>query len=164
MGFQDSLLEIIFCFGVLFVFCDFMIFKLEDLYLLLLGVGLVDFVYFVGSFLVDYGMFENLNIVFILKFQVSCFFFYLFKFVVFSFVFLGFVEFGGLGFWVGSSQYFKNLGKVMGVKVNDFLWRKEFFSLGSVGVMEINKIVEVQLVSGVDVVLGVWLEDERLVL
>ncbi|XP_066520272.1 uncharacterized protein C1orf226 homolog [Hoplias malabaricus] len=41
-----------------------------------------------------------------------------------------------------SSQHLKNLGKVVGAKVNDLLRRKDPSSLGDIGVTEVNKNVE----------------------
>ncbi|XP_006887425.1 PREDICTED: uncharacterized protein C1orf226 homolog [Elephantulus edwardii] len=106
-------------------------------------------------------MFENLNTALTPKLQSSRSFPHLSRPAASSSATLGSVEPGGPGLWVGSSQHLKNLGKVMGAKVNDFLRRKEPSGLDGVGVMEINKTVGAELASGVDVASGAWLEDER---
>ncbi|XP_077012829.1 uncharacterized protein C1orf226 homolog [Tamandua tetradactyla] len=106
-------------------------------------------------------MFENLNTAVTPKLQSSCSFPHLSRPAAPSSAVLGSVEPGGPGLWAGSSQHLKNLGKVMGAKVNDFLRRKEPSGLCSVGVMEINKTAGAQLASGVDLASGTLLEDER---
>ncbi|XP_008070257.2 uncharacterized protein C1orf226 homolog isoform X2 [Carlito syrichta] len=107
------------------------------------------------SWTVDHSMFENLNTALTPKLQASRSFPHLSRPAA-----PGSAEPGGPGLWVGSSQHLKNLGKAMGAKVNDFLRRKEPPSLGSVGVMEINKTAGAQLARGADVASGAWLEDE----
>ncbi|XP_062962660.1 uncharacterized protein C1orf226 isoform X3 [Cynocephalus volans] len=126
-----------------------------------MGAGLVDFAHPAGSPLVDHSMFENLNTSLTPNLQSSRSFPHLSRPAGPSSAAMGSVEPGGPGLWVGSSQHLKNLGKAMGAKVNDFLRRKEPSSLGSVGVMEINKTAGAQLASGADVTSGAWLEGER---
>nr|XP_006994498.3 carboxyl-terminal PDZ ligand of neuronal nitric oxide synthase protein isoform X3 [Peromyscus maniculatus bairdii] len=161
MGSQDSLLEITFRSGALPVLCEPTTPKPEDLHSPLLGAGLADFAHPAGSPLVDHSMFENLNTTLTPKLQSSRSFPHLSRSAAPSSVTPGSAEAGGPGLRVGSSQHLKNLGKAMGAKVNDLLRRKESSSLGSVGVMEINKTVGAQLPGGEDVACEAWLEDER---
>lgn len=111
--------------------------------------------------IVDHSMFENLNTTLTPKLQSSRSFPHLSRSAAPSSVTPGSAEAGGPGLRVGSSQHLKNLGKAMGAKVNDLLRRKESSSLGSVGVMEINKTVGAQLPGGEDAACEAWLEDER---
>ncbi|XP_048212434.1 carboxyl-terminal PDZ ligand of neuronal nitric oxide synthase protein-like isoform X2 [Perognathus longimembris pacificus] len=161
MGSQDSLLEITFRSGALPVLCDPTTPKPEDLHLPPPGAGLADFAHPVGSPLVDHSMFENLNTALTPKLQSSRSFPHLSRPPAPSSAPLGSAESGGPGLRVGSSQHLKNLGKAMGAKVNDLLRRKEPSSLGSVGVMEINKTAEAQLAAVADVASGPFLEDEK---
>ncbi|XP_028720170.1 uncharacterized protein C1orf226 homolog isoform X2 [Peromyscus leucopus] len=161
MGSQDSLLEITFRSGALPVLCEPTTPKPEDLHSPLLGAGLADFAHPAGSPLVDHSMFENLNTALTPKLQSSRSFPHLSRSAAPSSVTPGSAEPGGPGLRVGSSQHLKNLGKAMGAKVNDLLRRKESSSLGSVGVMEINKTVGAQLPGGEDAACEAWLEDER---
>ncbi|EGW06176.1 Uncharacterized protein C1orf226 [Cricetulus griseus] len=110
---------------------------------------------------VDHSMFENLNTALTPKLQSSRSFPHLSRSVAPSSITPGSAEPGGPGLRVGSSQHLKNLGKAMGAKVNDLLRRKESSSLGSVGVMEINKTAGAQLAGGEDAACGAWLEDDR---
>ncbi|XP_075845165.1 carboxyl-terminal PDZ ligand of neuronal nitric oxide synthase protein isoform X2 [Microtus pennsylvanicus] len=161
MGSQDSLLEITFRSGALPVLCEPTTPKPEDLHSPLLGAGLADFAHPAGSPLVDHSMFENLNTALTPKLQSSRSFPHLSRTVAPNSITPGSAEPGGPGLRVGSSQHLKNLGKVMGAKVNDLLRRKEPSSLGSVGVTEINKTAGAQLAGGEDAACGAWLEDER---
>ncbi|XP_027272864.1 carboxyl-terminal PDZ ligand of neuronal nitric oxide synthase protein isoform X4 [Cricetulus griseus] len=161
MGSQDSLLEITFRSGALPVLCEPTTPKPEDLHSPLLGAGLADFAHPAGSPLVDHSMFENLNTALTPKLQSSRSFPHLSRSVAPSSITPGSAEPGGPGLRVGSSQHLKNLGKAMGAKVNDLLRRKESSSLGSVGVMEINKTAGAQLAGGEDAACGAWLEDDR---
>ncbi|KAM6153153.1 uncharacterized protein C1orf226 homolog [Erethizon dorsatum] len=110
---------------------------------------------------VDHSMFENLNTALTPKLQSSRSFPHLSRPAAPGSATLSSAEPGGPGLRVGSSQHLKNLGKVMGAKVNDLLRRKEPSNLGNVGVMEINKTVGAQLAGGTDVASGASLEDER---
>lgn len=112
-------------------------------------------------FIVDHSMFENLNTTLTPKLQSSRSFPHLSRSAAPSSITPGSAEAGGPGLRVGSSQHLKNLGKAMGAKVNDLLRRKESSSLGSVGVMEINKTVGAQLPGREDAACEAWLEDER---
>ncbi|XP_069860493.1 carboxyl-terminal PDZ ligand of neuronal nitric oxide synthase protein isoform X2 [Dipodomys merriami] len=161
MGSQDSLLEITFRSGALPVLCDPTTPKPEDLHSPPLGSGLADFAHPVGSPLVDHSMFENLNTALTPKLQSSHSFPHLSRPLAPSSATLSSAEPGEPGLRVGSSQHLKNLGKAMGAKVNDLLRRKEPSSIGSVGVMEINKTAEAQLAGVADVASGTWLEDEK---
>ncbi|XP_051042178.1 carboxyl-terminal PDZ ligand of neuronal nitric oxide synthase protein isoform X3 [Phodopus roborovskii] len=161
MGSQDSLLEITFRSGALPVLCEPTTPKPEDLHSPLLGAGLADFAHPAGSPLVDHSMFENLNTALTPKLQSSRSFPHLSRSAAPSTITPGSAESGGPGLRVGSSQHLKNLGKAMGAKVNDLLRRKESSSLGSVGVMEINKTAGAQLAGGEEAACGAWLEDER---
>ncbi|KAM4861049.1 carboxyl-terminal PDZ ligand of neuronal nitric oxide synthase protein-like isoform 2-T2 [Thomomys bottae] len=161
MGSQDSLLEITFRSGALPVLCDPTTPKPEDLHSPPPGAGLADFAHPVGSPLVDHSMFENLNTALTPKLQSSRSYPHLSRPLASNSATLGSAEPGGPGLRVGSSQHLKNLGKAMGAKVNDLLRRKEPSSLGSVGVMEINKTAEAQLAGLADVASGTWLEDEK---
>lgn len=158
MGSQDSLLEITFRSGALPVLCESTTPKPEDLHSPLLGAGLADFAHPAGSPLVDHSMFENLNTTLTPKLQASHSFPHLSRPGAPGSIT---PESGGPGLRVGSSQHLRNLGKVVGAKVNDLLRRKETSSLGSVGVMEINKTVGAQLPGGEDAACGPWPEDER---
>nr|AKH45453.1 nitric oxide synthase 1 adaptor protein isoform e [Rattus norvegicus] len=160
MGSQDSLLEITFRSGALPVLCESTTPKPEDLHSPLLGAGLADFAHPVGSPLVDHSMFENLNTTLTPKLQSSHSFPHLSRPGAPGTITPGSGEPGGPGLRVGSSQHLRNLGKAVGAKVNDLLRRKES-SLGSVGVMEINKTAEAQMPGGEDAACGPWLEDER---
>lgn len=111
--------------------------------------------------LVDHSMFENLNTTLTPKLQSSHSFPHLSRPGVPGSIAPGSGEPGGPGLRVGSSQHLRNLGKAVGAKVNDLLRRKESSSLGSVGVMEINKTAGAQLPGGEDAACGPWLEDER---
>lgn len=62
---------------------------------------------------------------------------------------------GAPGFRAGSSQHLRSLGKAAGAQVNDFLRRKEAWSLSGVGTMEVNKTAGALLAGGAD------LGDER---
>lgn len=161
MGSQDSLLEITFRSGALPVLCESTTPKPEDLHSPLLGAGLADFAHPAGSPLVDHSMFENLNTTLTPKLQSSHSFPHLSRPGVPGSIAPGSGEPGGPGLRVGSSQHLRNLGKAVGAKVNDLLRRKESSSLGSVGVMEINKTAGAQLPGGEDAACGPWLEDER---
>lgn len=161
MGSQDSLLEITFRSGALPVLCESTTPKPEDLHSPLLGAGLADFAHPVGSPLVDHSMFENLNTTLTPKLQSSHSFPHLSRSGAPGSITPGSGEPGGPGLRVGSSQHLRNLGKAVGAKVNDLLRRKESSSLGSVGVMEINKTAEAQMPGGEDAACGPWLEDER---
>lgn len=161
MGSQDSLLEITFRSGALPVLCEPTTPKPEDLHSPLLGAGLADFAHSAGSPLVDHSMFENLNTTLTPKLQSSHSFPHLSRSLAPGSISPGSAEPGGPGLRVGSSQHLKNLGKAMGAKVNDLLRRKESSSLGSVGVMEINKTAGAQLAGGEEPACGAWLEDER---
>lgn len=161
MGSQDSLLEITFRSGALPVLCESTTPKPEDLHSPLLGAGLADFAHPVGSPLVDHSMFENLNTTLTPKLQSSHSFPHLSRPGAPGTITPGSGEPGGPGLRVGSSQHLRNLGKAVGAKVNDLLRRKESSSLGSVGVMEINKTAEAQMPGGEDAACGPWLEDER---
>lgn len=161
MGSQDSLLEITFRSGALPVLCESTTPKPEDLHSPLLGAGLADFAHPVGSPLVDHSMFENLNTTLTPKLQSSHSFPHLSRPGAPGTITPGSGEPGGPGLRVGSSQHLRNLGKAVGAKVNDLLRRKESSSLGSVGVMEINKTAEAQMPGGEDAACGSWLEDER---
>lgn len=161
MGSQDSLLEITFRSGALPVLCESTTPKPEDLHSPLLGAGLADFAHPAGSPLVDHSMFENLNTTLTPKLQSSHSFPHLSRPGAPGSIVPGSGEPGGPGLRVGSSQHLRNLGKAVGAKVNDLLRRKESSSLGSVGVMEINKTAGAQLPGGEDTACGPWLEDER---
>lgn len=161
MGSQDSLLEITFRSGALPVLCESTTPKPEDLHSPLLGAGLADFAHPAGSPLVDHSMFENLNTTLTPKLQSSHSFPHLSRPGAPGSIAPGSGEPGGPGLRVGSSQHLRNLGKAVGAKVNDLLRRKESSSLGSVGVMEINKTAGAQLPGGEDAACGPWLEDER---
>lgn len=161
MGSQDSLLEITFRSGALPVLCESTTPKPEDLHSPLLGAGLADFAHPVGSPLVDHSMFENLNTTLTPKLQSSHSFPHLSRPGAPGTITPGSGEPGGPGLRVGSSQHLRNLGKAVGAKVNDLLRRKESSSLGSVGVMEINKTAEAKMPGGEDAACGPWLEDER---
>lgn len=100
---------------------------------------------------VDYSMFENLNTALTPRLQSSRSVPHLCR----PADALGSVESSGPSLWVGSSQHLKNLGRAVGAKVNDFLRRREPWSLGSVGAMAVNRTAEAQLADGAD---G---EDER---
>lgn len=112
-------------------------------------------------FTVDHSMFENLNTTLTPKLQSSHSFPHLSRSGAPGSITPGSGEPGGPGLRVGSSQHLRNLGKAVGAKVNDLLRRKESSSLGSVGVMEINKTAEAQMPGGEDAACGPWLEDER---
>lgn len=161
MGSQDSLLEITFRSGALPVLCESTTPKPEDLHSPLLGAGLADFAHPAGSPLVDHSMFENLNTTLTPKLQSSHSFPHLSRPGAPGSITPGSGEPGGPGLRVGSSQHLRNLGKAVGAKVNDLLRRKESSSLGSVGVMEINKTAGAQLPGGEDAACGPWLGDER---
>nr|XP_045008839.1 carboxyl-terminal PDZ ligand of neuronal nitric oxide synthase protein isoform X2 [Jaculus jaculus] len=161
MGSQDSLLEITFRSGALPVLCDPTTPKPEDLHSPPLGAGLADFAHPAGSPLVDHSMFENLNTALTPKLQSSRSVPHLSRPVAPSSATSGSADPGGPGLRVGSSQHLKNLGKAMGAKVNDLLRRKDPSSLGSVGVMEINKTAGAQLAGGADAACGACLEDDR---
>ena len=161
MGSQDSLLEITFRSGALPVLCESTTPKPEDLHSPLLGAGLADFAHPAGSPLVDHSMFENLNTTLTPKLQSSHSFPHLSRPGAPGSIAPGSGEPGGPGLRVGSSQHLRNLGKAVGAKVNDLLRRKESSSLGSVGVLEINKTAGAQLPGGEDAACGPWLEDER---
>lgn len=147
MGSQDSLLEITFRSGALPVLCDPTTPKPDDRPSPPPGRP-------AGSPLVDYSMFENLNTALTPRLQSSRSVPHLCR----PADALGSVEPGGPGLWVGSSQHLKNLGRAVGAKVNDFLRRREPWSLGSVGAMAVNRTAEAQLADGADA------EDERLAL
>ncbi|XP_036879618.2 carboxyl-terminal PDZ ligand of neuronal nitric oxide synthase protein isoform X3 [Manis javanica] len=140
MGSQDSLLEITFRSGALPVLCDPATPRPEDLPSPPLAPP-------AGSPLVDHGMFENLNTALTPELQPSCPFPRLSRPAAPSS--------GAPGLRVGSSQHLRSLGKAAGAQVNDFLRRKEAWSLSGVGTMEVNKTAGALLAGGAD------LGDER---
>lgn len=137
MGSQDSLLEITFRSGALPVLCDPTTPKPEEL-------PSPPLAHPAGSPLVDYSMFENLNTALTPRLQSSRSVPHLCR----PADALGSAEPGGPGLWVGSSQHLKNLGRAVGAKVNDFLRRREPWSLGTVGALAINRTAEAQLAGG----------------
>ncbi|KAK2501731.1 hypothetical protein MC885_000743 [Smutsia gigantea] len=100
-------------------------------------------------------MFENLNTALTPKLQPSCSFPHLSRPAAPSSAARGSVEAGGPGLRAGSSRHLRNLSKAVGAQVNDFLRRKEAWSLGGVGATEVNKTAGALLASGAD------LGDER---
>ncbi|XP_044904920.1 uncharacterized protein C1orf226 homolog isoform X4 [Felis catus] len=148
MGSQDSLLEITFRSGGLPVLCDPTTPQPEDLPSPPPGAGLAELAHPAGSPLVDHSMFENLNAALPPKLQPGCSLSHLSRLMAPGSAAPGSAEPGGPGLRVGGSQHFKNLGRAVGAKVNDFLRRKEPSSLDGAGAMEINRPAGARLDGG----------------
>ncbi|XP_063796108.1 carboxyl-terminal PDZ ligand of neuronal nitric oxide synthase protein isoform X2 [Pseudophryne corroboree] len=129
-GSQDSLLEITFRSSVLPVLCDPSTPQPEDLP----PLTEPDPSFQLGSPLVDQSMFQNSSVAQMPKQQLSCSLTQLTKPAQSN------TELPGVGILAGSTQHLKNLGKVVGAKVNDFLRRRDT-DRGDIGLTEVNKTV-----------------------
>ncbi|XP_040216105.1 carboxyl-terminal PDZ ligand of neuronal nitric oxide synthase protein-like isoform X1 [Rana temporaria] len=127
MGSQDSLLEITFRPSVLSVICDATTPQPDDLP----PLTDPDSSFQLGSPLVDQSMFQNSNTTHMPKLQPSSSLSQLTKPGQGN---------SDLGILAGSTQHLKNLGKVVGAKVNDFLRRREA-DRNDIGLTEVNKTV-----------------------
>ncbi|XP_068096051.1 carboxyl-terminal PDZ ligand of neuronal nitric oxide synthase protein isoform X2 [Hyperolius riggenbachi] len=130
MGSQDSLLEITFRPNALSVICDPTTPQPEDLPQLTEP----DPSFQLGSPLVDQSMFQNSNATQVPKLHPSSSLSQLTKAGQSN------SDLPGVGILAGSTQHLKNLGKVVGAKVNDFLRRREA-DRSDVGLTEVNKTV-----------------------
>uniref|UniRef100_A0ABI7X9Y0 PID domain-containing protein n=1 Tax=Felis catus TaxID=9685 RepID=A0ABI7X9Y0_FELCA len=101
-----------------------------------------------GQSAMDHSMFENLNAALPPKLQPGCSLSHLSRLMAPGSAAPGSAEPGGPGLRVGGSQHFKNLGRAVGAKVNDFLRRKEPSSLDGAGAMEINRPAGARLDGG----------------